>query len=139
MRTATPEQKAAAAERRERMRKLAKQISAMDERERQMMVVNHGSVVTIRGHSLSVHNSCMLIYQCNRVSVVGGFRQWKTAGRSVRKGERGLSIWVPLGNDGPELPADDDAEDKGGKPRFALGTVFDVTQTEEIEVPCATL
>jgi len=65
--------------------------------------------------------------------MVGGFGQWLRAGRSVRKGESGLGIWVPIakGKAGEE-EAGEGAD--GGRPRFLMGTVFDISQTDALPV-----
>jgi len=125
----TEEQRAAARERRTRMRALARRIADMDEGQRQALV--GGGIATIEGHSLSVTNTCMILLQNPGATVVGGFQQWRNRGRCVRKGEKGLAIWFPIGN-GAEAAADHPADDAEGV-RFGLGTVFDVAQTDAIE------
>ena len=136
----TAEQKARAAERREKFRALAKLLTEMSDGERAALVDRCG-VVTIEGRPLSFHNTCMLAMQNPGVTVVGGFAQWKRAGRSVRKGERGLGIWVPVGDrsgDVSSFPtgcvdADGNGKDSAGRVRFVMGTVFDIAQTEVSE------
>ena len=115
-RAPTAEQKAKAAERRDRFRALVKAVAEMSDAERAALVDRCGSVVTIEGHPLSFFNTCLVLSQNPGASVVGGFAQWIKAGRAVRKGERGLGIWVPVakgkGDDAPtaasEQPADAD-------------------------------
>ena len=137
----TAEQKAKAAARRERFAALAKQVAAMSEDERAGLVLRLGAVVTVEGRPLSAFNSCLVLTQFPGCSLVGGFRQWKAHGRSVKKGAAGLMIWVPTGRtvdaDGP-APADaatasEPATTEVGAKRagFVMGTVFDVTQTDE--------
>ena len=135
----TAEQKAKAAERRARFTELAKQIAALTDDERAALVARVGAIVTCEGHALSVHNSCLVLTQLPTASMVGGFRQWKAHGRSVRKGEHGLMIWVPTSRTTDAepaptegAPAADAAEGEGEGKRagFVMGTVFDVTQTE---------
>src|SRR5262245_53593411 len=104
---------------------------------------------TIEGRELSIFNQCLLVNQLGTASIVGGFQQWKRAGRSVVKGERGLAIWIPTGRraagadesaaepasgdvfslvDGE--PADGPGEGQRGAVRgFVIGTVFDISQT----------
>src|SRR3954471_15954290 len=102
----TPEQKAKAGERRARFTELAKHIAALTDDERAALVARVGAVVTCEGRALSVHNSCLLLTQLPTASMVGGFRQWQVHGRSVRKGEHGLMIWVPTSRkDEAESPA----------------------------------
>ena len=125
----TEAQRAAAAERRSRMRLLAKQVSAMPVEERTALAQRIG-LRTIEGHELSCFNACMVFMQRPCASIVGGFQQWRRAGRMVRKGEHGAAIWVPVGTpregeQGQDTPDLDDV-------RFVLGTVFDVSQTDAI-------
>jgi hypothetical protein len=134
----TAEQKARAAERRDKFRALAKLLTEMSDGERAALIDRAGSVVTIEGRPLSFHNTCMLAMQNPAVTVVGGFAQWKRAGRSVRKGERGLGIWVPVGGgkddgSGSGVAVDADGKDSVGRVRFVMGTVFDIAQTEVSE------
>lgn len=118
---------------REERRKLKKQfadkVKAMSESERQAIADKFG-VVTIEGRSLSCYNCCMVWMQNPSATVVGGFKQWKKSGRIVRKGQHGMAIWVPIGtkdSDGNLSEVD----------RCILGTVFDISQTEEIDLECA--
>lgn len=135
----TEEQKAKAAERRERFRELAKLVAGLAPEQREALAMRAG-IVTIEGRSLSPFNQCLLVNQFAGVSVVGGFQQWKRAGRSVKKGARGLSLWIPTGradkgadlDAGGEVSADGEGKSKGGA--FIMGTVFDVSQTEPDDV-----
>jgi len=136
-RKATPEQRQAAKEKRQAMHKLAAEVASWTPEKRAELVERIGAVVTVDGHALSTYNTIMAAYQSNgEISIVGGFRQWKRVGRAVRKGERGISIWYPAkpkskkANDTDE--ADEiDTDEKGV--RMALGTVFDITQTDPID------
>src|SRR5262245_31491125 len=71
-------------------------VSAMPADARAALAVRAG-IRTIEGRELSVFNQCLVVNQFAAVSIVGGFQQWKRAGRSVAKGARGLAIWVPTG------------------------------------------
>ena len=82
------------------------------------------------GHELSLRNQCLVSMQRPTATLVGGFRQWISQGRAVRKGEHGCMIWVPIG--APKLNGETQeqtaiAEDV----HFTIGTVFDISQTEE--------
>jgi hypothetical protein len=126
MRKLTQEQKERAKERRQKLCALARSISKMPISEREKLVGDWPT--TIDGHRLSLHNACMIAFQ-GGATVVGGFQQWRKAGRQVRKGAHGLGIWIPLG-----LPkrTDDEAQTNEGSPiGFSVATVFDVSQTEE--------
>lgn len=126
----TEEQKARAAERRSQFKALVKRVAAMSDEERRAFSERVGCMPTCEGRILSVHNTCLVLMQNPGASLVGGFRQWLAAGRVVRKGEHGLSIWIPCGAPKPvagERPALDDESDD--RTFFVMGTVFDVSQT----------
>lgn len=138
----TEEQKARALERRERFKTLCKKLAAMSDGERAQLTSAIGAVVTCEGRALSLTNTLLLLLQRGRngVSMVGGFRQWKKAGRYVRKGESGNGIWIPTGARKSEMPALEGSEmslrelaeagESGSSRRFLVGTVFDISQTE---------
>lgn len=128
----TEAQKLAAQERRGRMRKLAERISGMPDDERLALAMRAG-IRTVEGRELSPFNQCMVIMQHDGASVVGGFRQWRVAGRHVRKGERGLAIWFPIAKGEQSEGAPELAGEERGGPRFALATVFDISQTDAID------
>jgi hypothetical protein len=130
-RPATAEEKERAAERRARVRELARQISAMSLDERLAMAKAAG-VRTIEGHELSIRNQCLCISQRDGVSVVGGLRQWRAAGRRVRKGEHGLGIWVPVAGEGANTESEGEGE---SRTFFVVGYVFDVSQTDQASEP----
>lgn len=91
-------------------------------------LVNRGMVATVDGRVLSVKNTILLHMQATGTapSVVGGYRQWKEAGRQVRKGEHGSMIWIPAGT----RDSDGELVDVA---RFLTAIVFDVSQTDPIE------
>lgn len=127
----THEQIAKAEERRAKLRKVWQKIGAMSEEERAALAQTLPQVVTCEGHSLTINNTLLLCYQAKNVTVVGGFHQWKKAGRMVSKGQRALGIWIPTNAEKKEEPKPGEAE----KPiRFIFGSVFDISQTEPLEV-----
>lgn len=128
----TAEQKQKAAERRAAFRALAKRISELTEDERLALAARAG-IRTIEGRELSIVNQCLLMTQRGNATVVGGFQQWKRAGRQVRKGEHGLSIWIPVGfgrKDGEATGAEIGETGEEKRRGFIMGTVFDVSQTD---------
>lgn len=134
----TPEQEAKKKERRERFGALWKQVAAMSELER-VQLANKLGIVTCEGHELSLCNTMLVALQNPTASIVGGFRQWLKQGRCVRKGEHGLMIWVPTGGKESE-PGPMAMIVYGSAPsqvanghRFIIGTVFDISQTAELE------
>lgn len=137
-RVLTAEQEAKRDARRERFSQLAKQIGGMTEEQRATMAARMAGVATIEGRVLSVHNACLLWCQYPTATMVGGFQQWRTAGRQVRKGEHGLMIWAPIRRNESEAKIELDgtapatAEVSGGRSSFIMVTVFDVSQTDEV-------
>ena len=121
-------QQQASAERRERFRALAKHVAALTEDARAALA-QRMAVRTIEGHALSVHNACLAYFQRADCTIVGGFNQWRAAGRMVRKGEHGIMLWAPSAR-----KTEDSEETSLG---FVPITMFDVAQTEEIEAAAA--
>lgn len=91
-----------------------------------MEFANRAGLRTIESRPLSHFNSCLVMRQLPQATILGGFRQWKGKGRSVRKGEHGATIFVPIGSK-------NDAGDITERTGFVFGTLFDISQTEEIE------
>ena len=124
-RTATTAQRAAAKDRRAKLADLAAQIAAMPDAERAALVPL--GIATITGRILSPHNSALIITQKPTASIVGGFQQWREAGRIVRKGEKAIACWYPC-------QRSKSAEDgEATRPGFRLGNVFDISQTDAIQ------
>jgi len=114
----TPAQKEAAKQRREQLKSLTKQAESMEV---------SGVIETVEGHPLSDVNAALVLVQCPAATIVGGFRQWKKHGRQVMKGQKGIAIWFPCRT----KQEDEDAEDQS-RTFFRVGTVFDISQTEEM-------
>lgn len=130
---ATPEQIAKAKEKRAKMREIARKISAMSDEERSALVHDWPTLIT--GHPVSFHNACMIAYQ-GGATVLGGFWQWKSAGRKVRKGESGMCIWAPIGDKksaNVEEIEETDANGQKSKRRFDCWSCghIDNAETEE--------
>lgn len=130
-RTLNAEQIAKTEARRARFRQLAKQIGDMSDAERETLAARMVGIATVEGRILSACNVQMIALQNPTATIVGGFRQWLKAGRCVRKGETGLMIWVPIIRKGAEATGETAA--KPDETRFMCGTVFDVSQTVEID------
>lgn len=133
----TKEQLEKAAIARQKAREVARIVSAMSQDQRAQLAKASG-LRMIDGHELSVYNQCFLLTQNPNVSILGGFRQWKSVGRCVAKREAwpdsfpaSLRIWFPIGKPDGEPSADDLEEQTNRKPRFGLGVVFDIAQTRE--------
>lgn len=109
-----------------------------------------------RFHRYSWGNVLLILDQRPDATRIASFRTWLSLGRPVRKGERGIRIFVPVW---PRKPRDaeeklDDSEQERNReqPRpltrtndrrpvsFKLGSVFDISQTDgpplpRVEVP----
>ncbi len=106
-------------------RELCQKIAAMSEDDRQA-IASSAPVATTEGRILSAKNQCIAKAQREDATIVGGFQQWRKSGRCVRKGEHGFKILAPS-----KYPKKDDGEE--GSLRFVPVTVFDVSQTDELD------
>ena len=116
-------------EKKVRIKQIRSALALMSEDQRQALADKFG-IVTAEGHLLTPYNQCFLVAQSPiNFTVVGGFRQWKKAGRIVRKGEHGFLILVPSkqkdDDSNNEISSDEDV-------KFYSATVFDISQTESI-------
>jgi hypothetical protein len=125
--------KAAAAARREKFKGLCKRLAGMSDAERAKLAETFGAVVNCEGRALSARNTFLVHLQCPGVSVVGGFRQWIKAGRCVMKGESALSILVPCARGDSGKATHEESGEGGARVFFIAGSVFDVSQTRELE------
>ncbi len=79
-------------------------------------------------------NNCLLIaQQFPNATKVMGFHGWKSVGRSVKKGEKGIGITAPLAFRKKDAVTDE-REIRG----FRVVHVFDISQTEGDELPSLT-
>src|SRR3954447_23728718 len=62
-----------------------------------------------RFHKYSFHNLCLIMAQCPTATRVAGFHTWRTMGRFVRKGEKGIAILAPIVGRRGTNAADDDS------------------------------
>jgi len=102
-------------------------------------------------HSYSVNNQILIATQMPSASMVAGFSTWKSMQRYVQKGEKGLKILCPAPQRKRELVDEKDPVtgqvrlDSAGNPkkvvsevlipRYKVGYVWDVSQTEGKELP----
>src|SRR5688572_28866296 len=119
---------------RQRMVKLAKMVSQLALDEQAVFVERLGGVsATVEGHPLSLTNTIFLAMQSEGqpVALVGGFQQWKQAGRSVRHGQKAKYIWAPSGKRAEEASAETTKPGEGEeqtRQRFRLVAVFSIDQ-----------
>jgi hypothetical protein len=79
-----------------------------------------------RFHRYSLHNQCLIAAQRPDATRVAGFQTWKTLGRFVRKGEKGIVILAPIVGRRSDADADDSKQVVG----FRAAYVFDIAQTD---------
>lgn len=83
-----------------------------------------------RFHRYSVNNVCLIVAQRPTATRVAGFQTWRTLGRFVRKGEKGIAILAPI-----VARKHEDAEDSKTVVGFRAAYVFDVEQTDGAPLP----
>jgi len=117
-------------ERKERIATLRTKLSNLSKEEKQALA-SKGIITTIEGRAMSINNTLLLYIQSNGTTptVVGGYNQWKQAGRQIQRGAHGFMIWFPIGN------KDKDTGNILEASKFFTGTVFDISQTELIGEP----
>jgi hypothetical protein len=80
-----------------------------------------------RFHRYSLHNACLIVAQRPTATRVAGFHTWRTVGRFVRKGEKGIAILAPIVRRRREETPEDESQVVVG---FRTAYVFDVAQTD---------
>ncbi|MEQ1907525.1 MAG: ArdC family protein [Vicinamibacterales bacterium] len=75
-----------------------------------------------RFHKYSWHNVALIASQRPTATRVAGFQTWRTMGRCVRKGEKGIAILAPIVGRRESEAADDNARTIVG---FRAAYVFD--------------
>ena len=70
--------------------------------------------------NFSPNNALMILFQRPSATQCAGFHAWRAAGRSVRKGAKGIAILVPLG------------VDEDSTPYFSWRYVFDISDTDPL-------
>ena len=88
-------------------------------------------------HNYSLNNTLLIAMQRPDATLVAGFNTWKDKhGRMVKKGEKGIRILAPY-----KYAVKLESKDEDGEPEYEERTgfkatyVFDVSQTEEKELP----
>jgi antirestriction protein ArdC len=85
-----------------------------------------------RFHTYSRHNVCLIATQRPTATRVAGFHTWRTMGRFVRKGEKGIAILAPIvRRRGADIATDDERAVVG----FRAAYVFDIEQTDGDPLP----
>ena len=84
-----------------------------------------------RFHKYSPQNVWLILMACPQATMVAGFKKWRTMGRYVCKGEKGIPILAPI----LVKQADEDEEVSEKLVGFKVVYVFDVNQTEGEDLP----
>ena len=116
---------------REKMNGMIKEVSGLSN-ERREEIARKYPIITSDGHAISAFNTVFLTLQTElSLTIIGGFKQWERAGRTVAKGVKAAGyIYVPM-------KGKKDAEGETRTPerlRFRMVPVFDIAQTEESAV-----
>lgn len=94
-------------------------------------------------HSYSFRNVLLILSQRPDASHVAGFHTWRSLGRFVKKGEKGIVITAPMmlrkkgegSGDAPKASESTEQERDASFLRFRGVYVFDVTQTDGEPLP----
>jgi hypothetical protein len=92
--------------------------------------------VAARFHRYSPNNVLLILAQRPEAAQVAGYRTWKSLGRQVRKGERGIAILAPVVAKRTDEQVTEPDQEQGRVLRgFRVTHVFDVDQTDGPELP----
>lgn len=113
-------------EKRAKIKALRQRLARLSEEERRALTAR-GLIATVEGRTLSLHNTLLVYLQSNghTPTVVGGFKQWRRTGRTVKRGEHGFTIWFPVGRK-------DEDDETVEVEKFYTATVFDISQTDDL-------
>src|ERR1700730_12142938 len=85
-----------------------------------------------RFHRYSLNNICLIVAQRPTATRVAGFHTWRTMGRFVRKGEKGIAILAPIvGRREAESESDNARAIRG----FRAAYLFDILSTDGEPLP----
>ncbi|MCA9305061.1 MAG: hypothetical protein KDA16_00895 [Phycisphaerales bacterium] len=89
-----------------------------------------------RFHRYSINNVFLILSQRPEATRVAGFQTWRSFGRAVKRGEKGIAIFAPMVlKPKREASNTDEVTDDRPRPRFRVVYVFDVSQTEGEPLP----
>jgi DNA primase len=107
----------------EKLQQAVAEIASGDDWKRMLQVVS-------KFHRYSFNNHLMIFLQRPDATVVAGFNRWKSLGRFVKKGEKGIAIFAPCKYK-TKVETDDGEEKSVQQIRgFRVVHVFDISQTE---------
>ena len=85
-------------------------------------------------HRYSFNNHLMIFLQRPDATLVAGFHKWKSMGRFVKKGEKGIAIFAPC-KYRTKIESDGEEQTLQQIRGFRVVYVFDISQTEGDEIP----
>jgi len=91
--------------------------------------------VMSRFHRYSINNIFLIQAQRPGATRVAGYKTWQSMGRQVKKGEKGIVIYVPI----RRTVEDEDGNKTMIVKNFGTGVVFDISQTEGEDLPSVDL
>jgi antirestriction protein ArdC len=86
-------------------------------------------------HRYSFHNTLMIFLQRPDATLVAGFNRWKSLGRSVKRGEKGIAIFAPCKYKEKIETEEGDEKTMQQIRGFRVVHVFDISQTDGEEIP----
>jgi DNA primase len=112
----------------DKLQQAVAEIASGDDWKRMLQVVS-------KFHRYSFNNHLMIFLQRPDATVVAGFNRWKSLGRFVKKGEKGIAIFAPFKYK-TKVEAEDGDEKSVQQIRgFRVVHVFDIAQTEGEDLP----
>lgn len=91
--------------------------------------------VVTRFPTYSVHNLLLIFKQYPQATFVAGYATWKSFGRHVKKGEKGIKILAPITQTQPVIDEITQLEKIETTVAFRRVSVFDISQTEGRPLP----
>jgi len=88
-----------------------------------------------RFHKYSLSNVFLIMLQKPEASHVAGYHTWRSLGRQVREGEKGIAIIAPMRLGKKDDLQEGTASEDESVVRFRTAYVFDVSQTEGEPLP----
>jgi len=111
----------------EKLQQAVAEIASGDDWKRMLQVVS-------KFHRYSFNNHLMIFLQRPDATVVAGFNRWKSLGRFVKKGEKGIAIFAPCKYK-TKVETENGGEQNVQQIRgFRVVHVFDISQTEGDEL-----
>lgn len=118
-------------------------IANMTDEAKQSQAIRQHLACMASFHGYSFQNQMLIRAQRPDATLVKGYRQWTGHNRFVVKGAKGIAILVPMWPKGTKhvkvtLGGEEEGEVvKTGQPFFAIGYVFDVSDTDGEPLPLA--